>query len=383
MRFRILIGIILLVTGLPRYGIAQGMLPDTICEDTGIRTYFVTGWPGSTYTWTVEGGTIVPPGNTDTITVNWSGIPPGIYLITVTEHAQTGCSGDPFSSQVYIMPAPEVSLQPCISVTSRDARPYILRGGIPLNGLYSGTGIQGGVFDPGVVPPGQDTVLINYYYTNAFGCMDSASAVISILPSSNHTCGDQYTDMRDHQVYGTLLFGTKCWMTQNLNYGAQIPGTEYQRDNCSPEKFCYNETDANCTSFGGLYQWDELMEYAEVDTVQGLCPPGWHVPKESEWQELIALFQDAAHAGTDLKSTGASGFNALLQGFYFNPLTWKYGDDDTILHSTLFWSSTLSGPGKARAHGLNTVLAEPAFTTSISTYSSSRANALSVRCVKD
>ena len=383
MRYRILIGMLILKAGLPCDGHAQEMLPDTICGEAGERSYFVTGWPGSTYTWTVEGGAILPPVNTDTITIDWTGVPQGVYAITVVEHAENGCSGDPFTGYVSIILAPDVIFQPCIPITSRDAKPFALKGAIPLNGLYSGTGVQSGVFDPGQVPPGQDTVIIRYHYTNAFGCYDSDSAILTLHPAANHTCGDLLIDVRDNQEYATILLGNRCWMAENLNYGTHIAGTSYQMDNCLPEKYCYNEATTNCTNFGGIYQWDELMDYQEADTVQGLCPPGWHVPTETQWQELIAAFQDAAHAGTALKDSGISGFDALLKGFFVNPSNWKYGASDTTLHSTLFWTSTLSGQGKAWAHGLNTVLAEPTFTTSVSSYSADRPNGFAVRCMKD
>jgi len=380
---RFLIWIFLLLVVMPRVGFGQAMLPDTICEGGGERIYWVQGWPNSTFTWTVEGGTILPPVTNDTVTVDWTGVSAGIYSITVVEHAENGCSGDPWSGQVFIIPKPVVSLDLCIPLTSRDARSFHLKGGIPLNGMYSGTAVSQGIFYPGNLPPGQDTVIVRYRYTNVAGCRDSASAVLYVRPESNHTCGNLFTDPRDNQSYATLLFGTACWMTENLNYGNRIPSSSFQLDNCVPEKYCFNDQPEPCAPGSALYQWDELMEYAESDTVQGLCPPGWHVATEEEWQALIALFQNAAYAGSALKQTGYSGFNALLTGFYGNASVWRYGATDPTLNSTLFWTSTASGPGKSRAHGLNEVVTEPTFTTSVSSYSSSRANAFSVRCVKN
>ncbi len=355
---------------------------DTICF-TELNSIYSTESGMSNYTWNIStGGTIIYGQNSDTIIVTWDSL--GSQSISVNYSNQYNCpSLSETTLPVTVFPSPEVNYIPCISLTSRDARSFVLRGAIPLNGIYSGTGVQGGIFNPGLVPFGQDTVVINYYYINTFGCADSASAIIFVLPSSNHTCGNPFTDVRDNQVYETFFFGTTCWMTENLNYGMHIPSSEYQRDNCIPEKFCYNEATANCNSFGGLYQWDELMEYSASDTVQGLCPPGWHIPTMADWDELIQIFQDEAHAGTPLKSTGLSGFNGLLNGFLVNPSVYKYGANDTILTSTLFWTSTGSGQGKSLAHGMNTVVEEEDFTTSVSTYSSLRVNAFAVRCVKD
>ncbi|MFC2101518.1 FISUMP domain-containing protein [Bacteroidota bacterium] len=378
-----IIPILVMLLGWSQITMGQSLMPDTLCGDPGIQTYYVSGWVGSTYTWTVEGGQILPPGNTETITVDWSGVPPGIYAISVIEHSADGCLGDPFTDTVYIFSPPEIQFSLCWPVTSRDARPLMLKGAIPLNGLYSGTGVQNGVFDPAQVPPGQDTVVIRYHYTNQFGCPDADSATLQLHPAANHVCGNPFTDIRDNNTYNTIQLGSQCWMAENLHFGSQITTPVHQLDNCIAEYYCFNDDPALCAQNSILYQWDELMDYLETDPVQGICPPGWHVPNEIEWQELIALFQDPAHAGTALKTGGISGFNALLQGFLAAPGSWKYGNGDTTLSSDLFWTSIPSGEGKSLVHGMSKVIEEPGFTTSVSSYSANRVNGYSARCVKD
>jgi len=347
--------------------VAASITGDTlICEgDTTVLT--ATG--GSTYLWSTGSAS-------DTLVVYQT----GNYWVEAT--GPHGCV-DTAWTNVTVNPSPIVTLNLCITITSRDAKPYPLRGGLPLGGTYSGSAVQGGILYPSIVPIGQNTINIQYHYTNAFDCTDSVIQSLEVFPGSNHICGNPFTDVRDNKIYSTILFGGTCWMAQNLNNGTHITASQYQMDNCLPEKYCYQEATANCTNFGGLYQWEELMQYSEADTVQGLCPPGWHVPTETDWQALITLFQDPAHAGTPLKLTGGGGFNGLLQGFVVNPSFHKYGANDTILNSSLFWTSTICSPGKVWAHGLNTVLSEQTFTTSVSSYSSSAANAFSVRCVRD
>jgi len=305
---------------------------------------------------------------------------PGDYWLEVTgEH---GCK-DTALMTVTMHPAPLVSLGLCIPETSRDARPFLLKGGLPLGGVFSGNGVHNGIFYPSEIPEGQPVVEIQYRYTNVFDCTDSLSQTLHVYPASGHVCGNPFTDVRDNQVYQTRMFGSACWMTRNLNYGTRIAIHLYQQDNCIPEKYCYNESPFNCTDAGGLYQWDELTQYNTADSVQGLCPPGWHIPSENEWQTLILLFQDAGLAGGSLKPSGSSGFDGLLTGFLANPDAYTYGENDTLLHSTMFWTSTGCGDGKAWAHGLNMVVFEPGYTPSVSSYPSSKANAFSVRCVKN
>jgi len=102
------------------------------------------------------------------------------------------------------------------------------------------------------------------------------------------------------------------------------------------------------TSHFILYQWDELMQYRSAEAIQGLCPPGWHVPSEADWQELFNYLQGSAFAGNPLLMTGYSGFDAFLSGAGIFNTKWHYAD-----LATFFWSSTFHGPYKTWAHGMN------------------------------
>ena len=101
-------------------------------------------------------------------------------------------------------------------------------------------------------------------------------------------------------------------MASNLNYGTVLVSTQDQRDNCIWEKYCYNDNPANCTNLGGLYQWDEIMQYDDTPADQGFCPPGWHIPTENDWNTLFAVYTNNGFAGSPLKFSGFSGFNALV-----------------------------------------------------------------------
>ena len=145
-----------------------------------------------------------------------------------------------------------------------------------------------------------------------------------------------------------------------------------QSDNCTPEKYCYNDNAGNCGNYGGLYQWDEMMKYENSASVQGFCPPGWHVPSENDWSMLFTYYISNGFAGSALKSTGYSGYNAFLYGVRFKSSNWNFLDFATFL-----WSSTPRGSNKAWAHAMNT------YNPSVSYYPAARNNAFSVRCLKD
>jgi uncharacterized protein (TIGR02145 family) len=261
-----------------------------------------------------------------------------------------------------VIDAPEVTFTPCFdTLTTTNAKPILLRGGIPLGGLYSGIGVNSGYFYPSIAGPGNH--MISYLYTNSALCSDTGYLRVISLQASAFTCGSILTDIRDGSAYPTVQIGTQCWMAADLKYGTEIPMMNPQRDNCTPEKYESQST---------LYQWEEVMQYQDAEEVQGLCPPGWHVPSESDWNILFANWTNSAFAGEPLKYTGFSGFNAFLNGAgFFNKGLWF--QDFTVF----FWSSTSHGTKKAWSHGMNE------FNYSVSYYPSYRGNAFAVRCVRD
>jgi uncharacterized protein (TIGR02145 family) len=123
---------------------------------------------------------------------------------------------------------------------------------------------------------------------------------------------------------------------------------------------------------GGLYQWDEVMKFETTEGIQGLCPPAWHVPAESEWTQLFNFYTSNGFAGSALKTGGFSGFNAFLDGVRFDNTNWYFSN-----FATFFWSSTAHTPTNSWAHALNN------FNPSVSYYPGNRSNAFFVRCIKD
>jgi uncharacterized protein (TIGR02145 family) len=169
-----------------------------------------------------------------------------------------------------------------------------------------------------------------------------------------------------------VQIGAQCWLARNLNYGNFTLSPFLQRDNCIPEKFCLNEAASNCSQYGGLYQWDEMMGYSATEQIQGLCPPGWHIPSEPDWNILFTHYINNAFAASPLLYSGYSGFNALLAGTRFINRVWDFEG-----FATLIWSSTSHGPFKAWAHGMND------YDHGVSFYPAYRLNAFSVRCLRD
>jgi len=273
---------------------------------------------------------------------------------------------------VNINPFPAVTFIPCFDpVTSVNAQPIILKGVTPMGGTFSGTGVSAGQFIPALAGPGIHT--LTYSYTNNWGCSANAAQSISVIALAPLACGTPLLDPRDNQSYPTVQIGSQCWMAANLAYGNTIPSAQMQRDNCIFEKYCFGDNPANCSSSGALYQWDELMRYAAAAGAQGFCPPEWHVPTEADWNTLFSFYISNGFAGSPLKYTGYSGFNAFLTGARHNNVQWDF----SALDAVMFWSSTPLGVRKAWAHGMNE------YNPSVSNYPSMRNNAFFVRCIKD
>lgn len=345
---------------------------NTVCQgDSGL--VYRTGKGKLNYQWQVSAGGIITGGGTatsDTIVIRWDSA--GIQYVSVNYHNPHGCDTViPTYFNVNVNPNHFVSLNLCDNIVKRDSRPFKLKGGLPYGGVYSGIGVSNGIFYPSVVPVSEDTAIITYTY-NTNGCSNVAYQPIRVFPSTQFTCGDLYTDVRDNKNYPTKEFGNNCWMIANLNFGTYMTSTQAQVDNCLAEKYCYKDISGNCFLYGGLYQWDELMQYYDADTSQGLCPSGWRIPNETELNQLFQLFNGNAFAGDSLKAGSTSGFNALYSGGNYLNNKWDFLDS-----ATFFWSSSQLGPYKALVRSLNFI------NHSVSYYPSSRANAFSVRCIQD
>ncbi len=174
-------------------------------------------------------------------------------------------------------------------------------------------------------------------------------------------CENPFVDYRDGKVYNSVQIGPQCWMAENLNIGTMIDGSSIQTNNDTIEKYCYDNNTTNCNTYGGLYLWDEAMQYITTPRTQGVCPTGWHLPTDAEWQTMemfLGMTQGQAEAtgwrGTDeggkLKetktthwtspntgATNTSGFTGLPGGYRT-----AYGTfwGPTQYDATTFWSSS-------------------------------------------
>lgn len=105
------------------------------------------------------------------------------------------------------------------------------------------------------------------------------------------------------KTYFTVLIGNQCWLRENLDAGQMINSSQQQTDNGTIEKYCYNNDVENCNKYGGLYQWDELMQYQTGAKSRGICPPGFHIPTDEEFKTLEGYLDSVYGIGNDIWNT--------------------------------------------------------------------------------
>ncbi len=198
-------------------------------------------------------------------------------------------------------------------------------------------------------------------------------------------------------VYLTIKIGSQIWMAENLNVGTMINGSSSMIDNGTIEKYCYDDITANCDIYGGLYQWNEMMQYTTTESIQGICPTGWHLPSDDEIKTLemtLGMTQAEAdmtgYRGTDQGSQlggneplwtdgsldenatfGSSGFTGLPGG-YRHPS----GSFANQSYYAYYWSSSESG-GSAWNRDLYYLIPK------VLRLGSPKSYGFSVRCVQD
>jgi uncharacterized protein (TIGR02145 family) len=144
------------------------------------------------------------------------------------------------------------------------------------------------------------------FYGNQFA-FTTASLVDSIV--SNPGEGISF----DGYSYSTIVLGNNQeWMAENLRThvyanGDSIPNVIPNEEwmNLTTGAWSHYNNDSQFESpYGKLYNW-----YAVNDSRQ-LCPIGWHVPSNNDWNELYDYLGGEAVAGGKMKAIGTQFWNS-------------------------------------------------------------------------
>jgi len=183
---------------------------------------------------------------------------------------------------------------------------------------------------------------------------------------------DRFADSRDGKVYKLKIIGDQTWMAENLAHDTV--------NGC----WAYDNIKSNVTKYGYLYNYE---------TAKNVCPSGWHLPSDQEWQTLeTALGMSSSDAnstgyrgapvGTNLKNTDGwnnSGNGSNQSGFAALPGGYRSTDGtfDRVGDYGIWWSSTAYAASTAWSRGLYCDGA------SVSRGIDDKAYGFSVRCVRD
>lgn len=170
------------------------------------------------------------------------------------------------------------------------------------------------------------------------GCNTAEDTIVPVFGCGEITTEGKMYDCRDSMLYDVVAIGNQLWMAENLNYSAEEMN----------ESHCYGNRESNCKIFGRLYSWNyatgtQLGDIVESDTIKGICPEGWRLPNNNDWNTLAEFIAEHTMevngdvqimygVGRHLKSTtgwngtemgdtnglNSYGFNALPGGRYLN-----------------------------------------------------------------
>jgi len=202
----------------------------------------------------------------------------------------------------------------------------------------------------------------------------------------------------DGNIYRAVAIGDQAWMAQNLRttrYSDSTTIAHVTDDRAWTQlgagAWCnYDNEPANEAIYGKLYNW-----YAAANPK--ICPQGWHIPTDAEWQQLelvLGMAADEVNAtdyrggvqqvGGKMKATtlwqspntGAtneSGFSGLAGGFRSS----LDGSFDLLGFNGYWWSASKSVADSAWGRYLNFGGA------GVGKYDFDERDALCLRCVRD
>ncbi len=117
----------------------------------------------------------------------------------------------------------------------------------------------------------------------------SAGQTLQVTPTA--TGVTNFLDGRDSTIYEKIDINGQMWMAENLNYVLDGAFTTW----------CTGGVASNCDLYGTMYDWATAMAIDSNNNTalwngsdvnhQGLCPVGWHIPSDAEWQVLVGFVE--------------------------------------------------------------------------------------------
>ena len=222
-------------------------------------------------------------------------------------------------------------------------------------------------------------------------------------PATAVVIRDAVTDI-DGNKYDAVRIGEQVWMSMNMRTTRFADGTDILegRDISYDDAFRYSPNHPEGLN-GYVYNWKAAVHGAggtieNPSGLQGICPNGWHLPSEAEWQQLIDYLSNHSEyvcsgegenvakslaldrewekcslgctVGNNLADNNATGFSAVPVGYYPGLFT-NYGC------SASFWTATETD--SINAMGVNMYMSDSLVHRTIC----NKVGGFSVRCVRN
>jgi len=176
------------------------------------------------------------------------------------------------------------------------------------------------------------------------------ASIISSSPTISDTYTFEFAECTDYDQnnYATVKIGNQVWMAENLK------SDHYTNGNTINESYYYENNSSNGEIYGKLYTWSATMNGTTGSNnnpsgVQGVCPTGWHVPSDSEWDILKEELGGWEVVNGKVKETGTEHWEAPNSdatnesGLTILPAGLRWGDDGSyqdLGERANFWSTT-------------------------------------------
>ena len=222
-------------------------------------------------------------------------------------------------------------------------------------------------------------------------------------PASAVVIRDAVTDI-DGNKYDAVQIGDQVWMSMNMRTTRFADGTAIAEGSEVSYEDAFRYAPEHPEGINGyVYNWKAAMHgtggsVENPSGVQGICPAGWHLPSEAEWQQLtdylsnhseyvcsgtgeniaksLALDRDwnqcsvGCAVGNNLIDNNSTGFSAAPVGYYPGLFT-NYGCSAT------FWTATETD--SVSAMGVNMYMSDSLVYRTIC----NKVGGFSVRCVRN
>jgi uncharacterized protein (TIGR02145 family) len=238
-----------------------------------------------------------------------------------------------------------------------------------------------------------------FYYMRAYAVNSAGTVYGNEISFTTHVTGVKFNPLLtygnlndiDGKSYKTITIGSQVWMAENLSSVKLNDGTPMPQiydsatwPNLLTPAYCWFDNNDS------LYEniWGAYYNWFAVSTGK-LCPAGWHVPSDGEWQILVDYLGGSNVAGAKIKEAGKNNWTTSNQdatndsGFTALPAGLRESFDGIFGGQGImggWWSTTELDPSPLSAAWTRWIHAD---TVILARNNLFKKDGFSVRCVKN